>query len=380
MHDLPARPSPVRRIHSPRAPRAAWRRGWPLAGALLVALAAPLLAQTPAPGASAAQTSAEPDELYVRDLGAAHALRANGTFQEAGLAFEALLKRAAGHAREPEALLYTGLAWFDAGRSASFLYRSMPEGVQFLVKARERFESLLKRFPKAVQAERAHYMLAATLEAQGDAEGALAQYARFGDQHPQAASYASRALVRRADLQLALLNPREAQALLDLQAAQLPFAPNSEDELHARWLRQIAARIGETAPLMQGGEWIGEPSFAALAQPGQLVALTFTAPGCRSCPRETAFLVELDKRHAARGLRSALVVSQTPVPTREVVEYMRKSEQIPLPLWMDDGSFAASLGVDTVPQLALIDGSGRVRWRGHPASLRDATLERLLAE
>jgi len=380
MHDFFARFPLARRIRQPRAPRTALGRVLPLAGVLLFAAAAPLRAQTPAPSTPSATSQAEPDELYTRDLAAAHTLRANGTFQEAGLAFEALLKRAANHAREPEALLYTGLAWYDAGRSASFLYRSTPEGVQFLVKARERFESLLKRFPKAVQAERARYMLAATLEQQQDLEGALAQYTQFVDQHPQAASYAARALVRRADLQLDLLRAREAHALLDLQTAQFPFPPNSEDERHARWLRELAARIGETAPVMNGGQWFGEPPFATLAQPGQLVALAFTAPGCRACPRENPYLVDLGKRYAPRGLRTALVVSQTPVPTPEVIEFMLKSEQIPLPLWLDDGSFATALGVDTNPQVALIDGAGRVRWRGHPASLRDTTIERLLAE
>jgi hypothetical protein len=382
MHELPVRTSPVRRSRLQRSRWLALCCGLPLACAWLAATHD--LHHAQAPGAAnapaTANAKAEPDELYVRDLGAAHTLRANGTFQEAGLAFDALLARAAGHTREPEALLYTGLAWFDAGRSASYLYRSTPEGVQFLAKARERLETLLKRFPKAVQAERAQYMLAATLELQGDVEGALAQYAKFGDQHAQSASYAARALVRRADLQLDVLRAREAHALLDLQAAQHPFAPDSEDERHARWLRQIAARIGETAPSMSGGEWVGEPAFSSLAQADQLVALAFTAPGCRACPRENPFVAELAKRFGPRGLRTALVVSQKPVPTRAVVEFMIKSEQIELPLWMDDGSFAAAMGVDTTPQVALIDAAGRVRWRGHPSSLRDSTLEQLLAE
>jgi thiol-disulfide isomerase/thioredoxin len=112
--------------------------------------------------------------------------------------------------------------------------------------------------------------------------------------------------------------------------------------------------------------------FASQRQ-GSLVLLDFMTTNCVPCKRAVPILVDLQSRYAANGLQLVGVVCDD-APQREraamAIKYQR-DHNLNYALYVEPGPEPGAVRdrfeVESYPTLILLNGEGRVVWKGHPA-------------
>ncbi len=307
---------------------------------------------------------------------AASALKSKADYAGAAAAFERFHTQFADSPRALEALVEAGVCWFSDGRAKLEAHR-------VTAGARASFELSLARLDKvtaehkdAPLSSRAQYMKGSVRLFMGELEAARANYAAVLDTYSLDRSYVGKALERHSAVQRHLLRPREA--LSEMQRWVKEFGEPADTLAAVNKQIVLTRKLEQPAPTYQAEHWIqGEPAPLELCS-GQVVALYFFASWCPNCPKETPYLVDLERRYSPRGFKLIGVTNNNKGQTREAMASYLAENKLGFTVMMDSGQAAQAYGATSIPFVALIDTEGRLRWADNPSGLCDWTVEALL--
>ena len=133
--------------------------------------------------------------------------------------------------------------------------------------------------------------------------------------------------------------------------------------------------IGSDAAALDVDKWFqGKASLD-----GKTTLLVFWEVWCPHCKKEMPKLAEEEGKYKDKGVQIVGVTKVTKSATDEKVEEFIKENKIKYPIAKEkDASLSKAYAVSGIPAAALVK-DGKVIWRGHPARLDDATLDKLLA-
>jgi cytochrome c biogenesis protein CcmG/thiol:disulfide interchange protein DsbE len=128
--------------------------------------------------------------------------------------------------------------------------------------------------------------------------------------------------------------------------------------------------VNQPAPKLEFGRWLGEKPNTD----GKAMLIFFWTTWSIPCRKAIAEMNSLYKKFRDQ----IVVIGWSAQEETEVAEF--SDVKIDFPLATDpNGVLAGTAGVDSVPQVLLIDDRGVVRYVGHPAALNAAALKKLLA-
>jgi len=136
------------------------------------------------------------------------------------------------------------------------------------------------------------------------------------------------------------------------------------------------ALVGTDAKPIEVEKWY--QGKAALGD-SRATLLVFWETWCPHCKREMPKMPALQEKWGGKGLKIVALTKVNKSATDESVTSFLKENNIAIPTAKEkDGSMSAAYAVNGVPAAALVM-DGKVVWRGHPARLTDAVIEKLLS-
>jgi thiol-disulfide isomerase/thioredoxin len=111
-------------------------------------------------------------------------------------------------------------------------------------------------------------------------------------------------------------------------------------------------------------DWLNSPPLTLASLRGQVVLLDVWALECLNCHRSVPWLLDTEKRHAARGLRVIGVHTPEFEHEKDRAAVLRKVKELGLghPVMLDnDARYWNALGNRYWPTFYLLDRQGRVR-------------------
>jgi thiol-disulfide isomerase/thioredoxin len=111
-------------------------------------------------------------------------------------------------------------------------------------------------------------------------------------------------------------------------------------------------------------DWLNSPPLTLAGLLGQVVLLDVWALECLNCHRSVPWLLEIEKRHAARGLRVLGVHTPEFEHEKDRAAVVRKVKELGLdhPVMLDnDAAYWRLLGNRYWPTFYLVDRQGRMR-------------------
>ena len=322
-----------------------------------------------------------------QDWNAAMALKQQNKFSEGAAAFEAFAKAHADAPRAAQALIEAGVCWIGLAKTQQVLHRNTPVSTATFQDANKLFARVLAEKSADPVAPRAQYLAGQIALYLGDAEGALKIFDKAVTTLKPEEEYAPKCLERRAYTRRQLL---DNQGAVRDYTEYLKVAPQGDAAEPTRRALRITQTLDRPAPPWQAEHWALSEPLAPDAYKGEVVVLCFFASWCEKCAHEREYEKDLKKRFETLGVRFVGVVQpwqQHDGKTRHTLESFTAfaaSAGYGFPLLQDagdgPGATATAFGCESLPDMAVIDRAGRVRWHDHPANLLDATLEKLLYE
>ncbi len=134
--------------------------------------------------------------------------------------------------------------------------------------------------------------------------------------------------------------------------------------------------IGATAMPIEVEKWYqGKASLGD----SKATMLVFWETWCPHCKRELPKMPAMAEKWKPKGLNIVALTKVSKSSTDETVTTFLKENNIGIPVAKEkDGSMSAAYAVTGIPAAAIVK-DGKVVWRGHPARLTDAALEKILA-
>jgi len=134
--------------------------------------------------------------------------------------------------------------------------------------------------------------------------------------------------------------------------------------------KMAESKINQAAPEIVVQEWVS----AETELEGKFVVVDFWATWCGPCLRMIPHMNALNKKFADQNM-TFLALSDEPAAkvkkmTNPVIEYASAVDQ--------QGRLKKFFKPRGIPFVAIIDPLGRVCWQGHPAFLKEDTIEKLL--
>lgn len=331
---------------------------------------------TPASPRTAGQAPAADPETAAMD--AAFALKKQQRNLDAARAFEAFVQKFPESPRVPEALVEAGVGWYAAARSKMLLHRATDESNELSAKATKIFADFLKDRAKDPQAGRVQYLVGMNRFFLGDLAGAEAAFDAVMTKYPTDPKYVPLSLERRSAMRRHLL--ATDLALADLQRYVREY-PKGESLEKVQKALQFTSMFEKPAPPLKVEAWVQGGPLKLEEQKGKVVGVLFFATWCPHCEEERPFILELERRYAPAGLVLIGVVNHAQKQTVESVAAWLPKNGVKFPVFMDaNQATAGSYHESTIPDLALIDKKGNVRWQDNPSALWEYTIETLLAE
>jgi thiol-disulfide isomerase/thioredoxin len=147
----------------------------------------------------------------------------------------------------------------------------------------------------------------------------------------------------------------------------------------SRYLKRVMAElsvVGRDAGEMDVSEWF---QGNVKMDEGKATMLVFWEIWCPHCKREVPKLEATYNKYKDRGLNVVGLTKVTRSSTDEKVrEFIsEKGMSYPVGKEQEGGNLSQRFGVRGVPAAAIVK-DGKVVWRGHPARINDAMLEKLL--
>jgi TolA-binding protein/peroxiredoxin len=343
-------------------------------------------AQTPAPQGTPPQAKppavapapAAPADPETAAFDAAMASKKKQKHVEAAEAFEAFVKQFPDSPRVPEALVEAGVGWYAAARAKMVLHRATGESDALSAKATRIFADFLKERSKDPLAGRVQYLVGMNRFFLGDLAGAEAAFDGVMTKYSGDAKYVPLSLERRSAMRRHLLETDLAVADLQRYVRDFPKGENLEKVQKAL---ECATLFEKKAPPFKVEAWVQGGPVTLDQLKGKVVGVLFFATWCPHCEEERPFILELERRYGPAGLALVGVVNHSQKQTVESVRVWLPKNDIHFPVFMDaNQATAGTYHESTIPTLALIDKSGKVRWQDNPSALWDYTIETLLAE
>ncbi|MCY2961254.1 MAG: redoxin family protein [Planctomycetota bacterium] len=331
--------------------------------------------QEPAPKPTPAPAvAASPEEAAWT---AAHELKKKADYEKAGQAFAAYARDFPDTPRGIEALVEDGVCWFSMGRARQRLQQNNQDSLQAFGRATARFQSVVKEHGASPVAGRAQYMLGTVAMFSGDLNLAEREYGNGVERYASDAKYLPKSLERRAAARRHMLKTADARA--DLSRYVRDF-PKGEDVESAKRYLTMLDQFEKPAPELVAEAWVQGDAQKLASLRGDVVVLYFFATWCENCEKARPFLLDLEKRFEAMGVRFIGVVDHSKGQTLESVRAFLGPNGIHFPVLIDNGGMSVAYRGQKIPDVVLLDRLGRVRWHDNPANLQDATLELLLTE
>ncbi len=135
--------------------------------------------------------------------------------------------------------------------------------------------------------------------------------------------------------------------------------------------------IGSVAAPIETEKWFqGKADYSG----SKATLLVFWELWCPHCKKEMPKLAEEEAKYKAKGVQIVALTKVNKTSTDEkVVEFLKESKA-KFPVGKEkDASMSKAFAVSGIPAAALVK-DGKVVWRGHPARLDDALLDKLMAE
>jgi cytochrome c biogenesis protein CcmG/thiol:disulfide interchange protein DsbE len=149
-----------------------------------------------------------------------------------------------------------------------------------------------------------------------------------------------------------------ASAILAAALALTSFATSSK------------SNVGETIPEIKADYVKGKPETA-----GKPMIVEFWATWCGPCKTSIPHLNEIYKKHKDKGL---VVIGLTDESNQVIRNF---TKQVPIEYFAAtdrNGKLNKHFGVQGIPHALLVDKTGKVVWEGHPASLKDEAIAKVL--
>lgn len=271
-----------------------------------------------------------------------------------------------------------GVCWFSSGRSAQVLQHTTPQAQERFDKALALFKSVTSEHPSAPEAPRACYMQGSTHLFLGDLETAERDYTTVLEKFSADRNYFGKALEQRARVRRHLLRTEPAISDMQRWLKEVGNPPEQVSRVKSQLAR--AQMLEKPAPAYRAETWFSGDPMPLESQLGAVVAICFFATWCPNCEAELPYLLDLEQRFTARGVRFVGVVNQGKGQTPDVVRQFLVKERIPFTVFQDNGAAGTTYKVDTIPMLALIDRFGNLRWCDNPSTLAESTIERIMNE
>jgi TolA-binding protein/peroxiredoxin len=297
---------------------------------------------------------------------------------EAAQAFEEIAQKYPVSPRLSEALVESGVCWYGAAREKMVLHRANEASNELAAKATRIFTAFLGDRSKDPLAGRVQYLVGMNRFFLGDLAGAEAAFDAVMTKFPTDPKYVPLALERRSAMRRHLLETD--LALSDLQRYVREY-PKGESIDNARKSLEFALMFEKAAPPLRVEAWVQGGPIKLEELKGKVVGLLFFATWCPHCEEERPFILDLERRYAPAGLVMIGVVNHAQKQTVDSVKAWLPKNDVRFPVLMDDNQATdQSYHLSKIPNLVLIDKSGRVRWQDNPAGLWDYTVETLLSE
>jgi thiol-disulfide isomerase/thioredoxin len=177
-------------------------------------------------------------------------------------------------------------------------------------------------------------------------------------------------------------------ALLTLAALLASAGPLPLKAEEARKAPAVTVKVGDPAPAFVHGAWLKGAPLTSFAR-GQIYVLEFWGTHCGACVAAMPHVTELAKTYAGKVtfigvnvLESDKNLART---DRRVAAFVKaKGDTMDYLVCRDtaDGAmwktWMQASGMPAIPATFVVDGAGRLVWRGHPTAL-DPVLEQLVA-
>ncbi|HEY0943677.1 MAG TPA: TlpA disulfide reductase family protein [Opitutaceae bacterium] len=136
---------------------------------------------------------------------------------------------------------------------------------------------------------------------------------------------------------------------------------------HARADKSL---LGEALPALKVEYLAAKPELA-----GKPMILEFWATWCPPCRKSIPHLNELHSKYQSRGL---VIVGVTKEEKKVVKDFLKKMPMAYFPAIDKGGALNKHFGVTGIPHAVLVDKSGKIVWEGHPLSLTDKQIAKVL--
>jgi thiol-disulfide isomerase/thioredoxin len=149
-----------------------------------------------------------------------------------------------------------------------------------------------------------------------------------------------------------------------------------------QYLHEIGL-VGQAARPIRADSWIrGLAADGLKSFEGDVRVLVFFATWCDNCSAENPHLRSLMEELGAKGVVFIGIANPDDPKNTVAVDVYLEREKMPYLDVALDRTLASwdTYRVRALPAAAVIDRKGLVRWRGHPAFLPKALVERLLGE
>jgi len=137
----------------------------------------------------------------------------------------------------------------------------------------------------------------------------------------------------------------------------------------------FAADVGDSAPALEPTEWLNTEPTTWTHLKGRAILIDNWATWCGPCVASIPHLNELHEKYQKQGLT---IIGCTDEPSAKVKPFIgEKGMKYAVAILSRNASPYKS---DSIPHAWLIDPSGHVVWKGHPAGLKETDIEAALVK
>jgi thiol-disulfide isomerase/thioredoxin len=131
------------------------------------------------------------------------------------------------------------------------------------------------------------------------------------------------------------------------------------------------SNVGQQVPALKL-DYVGKKPEKVEGQP---MILEFWATWCPPCRTSIPHLNEVYKKYKDKGL---VVIGVTDEDNQTVRRFEKQVPMEYFPATDRNGKLNKEFGIQGIPHAMLVDKSGKIVWEGHPMSLKDADVEKIL--
>jgi thiol-disulfide isomerase/thioredoxin len=235
-----------------------------------------------------------------------------------------------------------------------------------------RFDTVIKSFPGHPAVVDALLNKSALLVDLGDLAAAEKSASQLADEHPES-QHGPRALSNVA---------RNAMGQGEFPIAERIYNklvtdfPTDRAAKAAKGQLKSLKMLGKDAPELEVTEWVGEDLGSLASLRGQNVVVVFWATWCPACKRTMPSIQEFYERNKGDDFAMIAVTRNSKGQTTDKVRDYMAENNYTFPVAIDTGASSRAYGVTGIPAAAMVDKSGKVVFRNHPAQLTDALVKK----